>query len=84
MVWPFAVIRQLTSDVAPRALGTTITPVQVVRPLNRLGIEVGEFGHRNARAIGLTGELVFTRISLNPVDRTNAAYHASLPRSEVE
>jgi hypothetical protein len=24
----------------------------------------------------LTGELVFTRISLNPVDRTNAAYHA--------
>ena len=29
-------------------------------------------------------EIVFRRISLNPVGRTNAAYHASWPRSEVE
>jgi hypothetical protein len=26
----------------------------------------------------------FTRINLNPVDRTNVAYHASWPRSEIE
>jgi hypothetical protein len=29
-------------------------------------------------------ELVFKRIRLNPVDRTNAAYHSRWPRSEVE
>ena len=29
-------------------------------------------------------EIVFRRISLNPVGRTNAAYHAIWPRSEVE